>query len=110
MSVKSKIPTQIDPNREQPLTFTEAAKLPTLRRNGKAPAVSTLWRWATNGVRGHLLEIVRIGGTACTTAEAVNRLLARLNERPDMAVPPHQRNRQVEQAEKILDAAGVRSA
>lgn len=40
---------------------------------GKKVSRSTLHRWATNGVRGTVLETVRIGGRRFTSADALER-------------------------------------
>jgi hypothetical protein len=69
----------IDLQSEIPLTFARAAVLRQLRRNGRPPATSTLWRWATGGCRGVRLDTVRVGGTLCTSEAAVLRFIARLN-------------------------------
>src|SRR5216683_260102 len=37
------------------------------RRAGKKLHPSTVWRWATTGANGALLETVRVGSTLCTT-------------------------------------------
>jgi hypothetical protein len=63
----------IDPNVEQPITLREAAKLPALRRNGRGPHLSAIYRWVNRGVRGKRLETIVIGGSRCTTLEAVGR-------------------------------------
>ncbi|MEM9662606.1 MAG: DUF1580 domain-containing protein [Planctomycetota bacterium] len=38
--------------------------------------VSTVWRWASRGVRGHKLKTWRVGGTTCTTAQAIDEFIA----------------------------------
>ena len=45
-------------------------RLPLLR-NGKHPHIATLYRWATVGLRGRRLWTCKIGGTLCTTNEAI---------------------------------------
>lgn len=54
-----------------------AAELPR-RRRGKPTHVSTLHRWATRGLRGVRLEVLRVGGTTCTSREALQRFFTRL--------------------------------
>jgi len=39
----------------------------------KRPHFSTLYRWALKGFRGVRLETIRIGGTLCTSKEALQR-------------------------------------
>ncbi|MBL7133073.1 MAG: hypothetical protein ISS78_03160 [Phycisphaerae bacterium] len=45
---------------EELITLTEAAKC-VPKVDGKKPAVCTLWRWCRIGLRGVLLEYVRVG-------------------------------------------------
>ena len=42
--------------------------------------VDTIYRWATKGMRGFRLETIRIGGTLCTSHEALQRFFDRLTE------------------------------
>lgn len=44
-------------------------------RNGKRVHYSTVFRWATKGARGRLLESVMIGGVRFTTTHALNRFI-----------------------------------
>jgi hypothetical protein len=73
----------IDPATETLRTFAEAARrLPPLRK-GRPVNPATLWRWATRGVRTRggvivRLEILRLGGTCCTSAEALARFFRAL--------------------------------
>lgn len=98
---------------EQILTFSEAAKaLPLV--NGKRPHVSTLWRWARKGVAGVKLETRRIGGRFVTSVEALDRFTKQLSEiEPNRPRPlkrsrvAKQREREIERAERKLDAAGA---
>jgi hypothetical protein len=43
------------------------------------PSAATMWRWALRGVDGVKLESFKIGGRRYTTAEALDRFVARLN-------------------------------
>ncbi|HEX3655209.1 MAG TPA: DUF1580 domain-containing protein [Pirellulales bacterium] len=72
----------IDLFKEKILSLTEAAKLKSLptRRGGKRPHVSCFYRWTGPGCRGVVLESVQIGGTRCTSLEALSRFFARLTE------------------------------
>jgi hypothetical protein len=58
---------------EELVSLTEATKLLPKRRKGKRPNVATLYRWTTIGVRGIVLESVQVGGTRCTSREALQR-------------------------------------
>src|SRR4051794_13136085 len=72
----------IDPLSEETFPLIRAReRLPRLRA-GRPIAPSTLWRWATHGVRGVRLETVKIGSTTCTSAEALGRFIATLNNQP----------------------------
>ena len=60
--------------RERLLPFTEVPKHLPLR-NGKRTHYSTIYRWATKGVRGHVLESFLVGGIRYTTHEAIERFV-----------------------------------
>ncbi len=68
----------IDPNTETLLSLTEAAKGLPRRRAGKRPHVSCCYRWSNTGCRGVVLETIQIGGTRCTSKEALARFFRRL--------------------------------
>ena len=56
--------------------------------------VATLYRWASHGCRGVRLETIQIGGTKCTSREALDRsfeelsALGRDSHVEDAASPP----------------------
>jgi hypothetical protein len=66
-------------------------------------------RWRTRGIRGIVLETVKVGGTRYTTAEAIQRFIERLNTPGAVSdsTTPSQIARAHAQAERELDAAGV---
>jgi len=69
---------------EECMSFARAARRLPKVRGEKHPSPSTLWRWAKNGRRSCngtivYLECVRVGGTNCTSMEALRRFFARLN-------------------------------
>jgi len=70
----------IDPTTETLLSLTEAARLLPARRGGKKPHVSCLYRWSLAGCKGIVLETIQIGGTRCTSKQALSRFFARLSE------------------------------
>lgn len=70
----------IDPTSENLLSLTDAAGRLPARRGGKRPHVSCLYRWSTSGCKGVVLETVQVGGTRCTTTEALARFFRRLTE------------------------------
>jgi hypothetical protein len=51
--------------------------LPT-RRGGRRIHVSCLYRWASTGVYGVRLETIQVGGTTCTSREALEQFFAAL--------------------------------
>src|SRR4051812_43788931 len=71
----------IDIRQETIFSLADAARLPFLpqRRRGKRPHVATLYRWAQRGIRGIRLETIRVGGTLCTSAEAIQRFFQQLS-------------------------------
>ena len=96
----------IDIQKEQVVSLTKAThEVP------KKPHVSTLFRWAQKGVRGIRLETIQIGGTRCTSLEALQRFFDQLTQAagsnaPSLGSGP-QVHAQVEATESQLDAAGI---
>jgi hypothetical protein len=68
------------------LTLSQAARLRPPGRAGRPTHPSTPYRWATRGVRGHRLEVIRLGGVTYTSREALQRFAVRLTA--DAAGPP----------------------
>jgi hypothetical protein len=103
----------IDINCEEVLSLSDAAKVLPARRAGKKPHVSCLYRWSVGGCRGVQLESVQIGGTRCTSREALARFFDRLSGKPgdgSEAAPPSKPARytkRVEAAERELDQMGI---
>jgi hypothetical protein len=72
----------IDAFTEKIILLTKAAKrLPAIYRENP-PHAATLYRWASRGVRGIRLEIIRVGGRTCTSEEALARFFERLSQDP----------------------------
>ena len=68
----------IDWNKEEMLSLSQAAaRIPQLR--GKPVAQSTVWRWARHGRRGTRLETIIVGGTECTSIQALQRFFETLS-------------------------------
>jgi hypothetical protein len=105
----------IDTTNEQLLSLTDAAKSLPHRRAGKRPNVATLYRWCQIGVRGIRLEYSQIAGTKCTSKEALSRFFDRLTAQAESGRAPvpqptkisAARRKQIEAAEKRLQAAGI---
>lgn len=49
------------------------------RRRGRKVHISCVYRWTTSGCRGVILESIQIGGTRCTSREAMQRFFERLS-------------------------------
>lgn len=76
----------IDLSKEDVVSLSQAAsRVPPVR--GRSVAVSTLFRWSSVGLRGVRLETIQVGGTRCTSAQALQRFFESL------AAPPVQRPR-----------------
>lgn len=102
----------IDPESEEVLSLKQARKLRCLRRDGRQPDLSQLYRWKQQGVRsGVKLETIEVGGRTCTTKEAVLRFIERCTAAasPEPVVYPtaRQRQRKVDSDERKLAAAGI---
>jgi hypothetical protein len=100
----------IDPLSEEIVSLTDAAKLLPARRGGKRAHVSCLYRWTQSGCKGVRLESIQVGGTRCTSREALGRFFERLSNSTGSGEPsirtPNQRARAADQAERDLIRAG----
>ena len=65
------------------------------RRGGRPPHASCLFRWAKGGLRGVRLETMRVGGTLCTSKQALERFFARLAELDSPAEIPADGQREI---------------
>ena len=70
----------IDLERERPLTLAEAASYCPRRRRGRKPHLSTLYRWATRGCRGIVLETIETPSGRCTSLRGLQRFFDQLTE------------------------------
>lgn len=93
---------------EHVVSLTEAAGLLPRRRQGKKPNVATLYRWASRGCRGIVLETIQIGGTRCTSREALQRFAERLTTAGGANSPssPPPCNSAHDHADRTLKGAG----
>jgi hypothetical protein len=71
----------IDSATEELITFAQVADELPRRRKGRKTHVSTFYRWATIGCRGVVLETIQIGGSRCTSREALQRFFEALSQR-----------------------------
>ena len=95
---------------ETVISLTRAATLLPRRRAGKKVHVATLYRWASAGCRGVQLETIRVGGTLCTSEEAIQRFCERLTTGKTVSrhEPSRQRAQAIARAEAELDRAGIK--
>lgn len=103
----------IDPLNETVVSLHDAANL-CPKRHGKKPHISCLYRWTSTGCRGEILESIQVGGTRCTSREALARFFRRLTENTKGApAPSHtsaQRRKEIERVEQELENAGIGSS
>ena len=79
---------------------------PAQARAGRPVSPATLWRWSSHGLRGVRLETVRVGGTTCTSTEALSRFFAALSgESPPETAPVP--TGAADRAAAALDAIGI---
>ena len=100
----------IDPDKEDVISLANAAKSLPRRRGNKAPHISCLYRWTKSGCKGVILESIQVGGTRCTSREALARFFDALtfgdsHNRPLQSTS--QRRRAAEAAERRLAAEGA---
>lgn len=76
----------IDTNTETVISLAEAASSLPRRRAGKRPHVTCIYRWTTSGCRGVVLESIQVGGTRCTSREALARFFRRLTSAKTVAI------------------------
>ena len=99
----------IDPSSEKLISLKEAAKGLPGRRMGKRPHVSCIYRWTVAGCRGIVLESIQVGGTRCTSLEAISRFFRSLTEAASNGQPvkPKCEGDRVTKAESELDRFGI---
>jgi hypothetical protein len=69
----------IDSASETLLSLADAAQSLPRRRRGRKTHVSCMYRWTKIGCRGVVLESIQVGGTRCTSKEALTRFFERLS-------------------------------
>ncbi len=100
----------IDISSETVVSLTEATRHLPRRRKGNRPATVTLFRWAQKGLKGIRLETTQVGGTKCTSLEALQRFFGHLtdSEAPTaVATASKVQARAVAAAERQLDDNGI---
>lgn len=106
----------IDVFTEKVVTLKQAIRLLPKTSRGNDLHVGTLYRWILGGLRSAdgmvvRLETIKVGGTTCTSQEALQRFFERLSGNLSVVTPPtvtsRQRLRQIEQAEEELRRSGI---
>lgn len=69
----------IDLENEEILTFQDACQRLPRKRAGRRMHPGTLYRWASTGLRGVRLETLQVGGSQCTSVQALQRFFERLS-------------------------------
>jgi len=95
-----------DLSKETIIPLCKAAKLLPSARCPHGVHVATLHRWIRRGVRGVRLERIRIGGTTCTTEQALGRFFAALSSTADAANAPSTETRS-ERTQLVIETAGL---
>lgn len=99
----------IDVLSEHVLSLAHAARHVPKLRGDRRVHISTLYRWVQAGVRGTRLETIWIGGTRCTSIEALQRFFELLSA-PRSSSPvcgPHSGSAGTTAADRTCDAAGI---
>lgn len=99
----------IDIKSEKLIPLRDVPQLDILpdRRSGSRLAVSSLYRWALQGVRGHRLETLKIGGQRCTSLAALERFFQTLSQPSPAPAAPPPRVDQRRTIGKLLDAERI---
>ena len=104
----------IDVFSENVISFSEASKVLPKKPGTKGLNISTLHRWALRGLRSKdgnrvRLETIKVGGTTCTSKEALQRFFERLSGDETVVTPPtitsRSRLRAIEAAEREMEEA-----
>ena len=107
----------IDIRDEELVRLNDVPKLKNfpLGRNGKRIHLATLYRWALGGTGGVRLETLKVGGTTCTSVEALQRFFDELTRRKQGGIPASpstppstpqwsaRRQREIEAVQRRLD-------
>lgn len=97
---------------ETPVAIGDVPSMLPIRRGGKLPHISCVYRWIQKGVRGVKLEVIDTPGGMITTKEAIARFFAALSaaRRGLPTTPasrtPSARQRAAQSADRELAAAG----
>jgi hypothetical protein len=91
----------------EPLTFSAAAREKMLRKDGRSPAISQIYRWHDSGIQGVRLEAARVAGSKITTRAAIARFIRRLSGSPETPTTAPATIGGAAEADKLLARAGL---
>jgi len=99
----------IDISNEHLIPIRDVPRQLPPRSTGKRVHISAVYRWIQHGVRGLRLETIKVGGTAYTSQEALQRFADGLSgQQRDSAtsllVTSLTRQKQIERAEREVQA------
>lgn len=99
----------IDTASEALIPLRDVPRCLPVRPNGKRLHISAVYRWTLRGIRGVVLESIRVGGTTYTSREALQRFSERLTGAAPAAIPVNPvslaRKRQIDQANAAVAKA-----
>lgn len=72
------------------------------RPNGKRIHISAVYRWTDSGIRGVVLESIRVGGITFTSLEAIQRFAERLTK-PQSLMSRRQATRERVATDQVVD-------
>jgi hypothetical protein len=96
-----------------PLSSVPNLKWLPRRRRGAKLSYTCLWRWATRGVAGVVLQTVRVGGTPCTTESDLRQFFAEVaaakrgGKQVQTIRTPARRAREIEAARQQLARVSI---
>ena len=101
------------PPREDLMTLSQARDILPTGRGGARRSTSTLWRWASKGIRGRKLRVIKIGRVAHTTRRWLFEFFQDLadympaNLLDSKQAHPTRDSRSLRDAEEELDGLGI---
>jgi len=103
----------IDFSQETLVAIAEVPRLLPPRANGKRIHISACYRWLSRGVKGIVLESVKIGGSTYTSKEALQRFAYQLSGKADPTPRPpisESRRKEIEKAQhEVQEILGLKS-
>jgi hypothetical protein len=78
----------IDISSEPPITFAQGAAAQACRRQGKRVSTVTMWRWATRGCDGVILESLQTPSGRVTSMAAIQRFFEALTKQRESGGRP----------------------